>query len=163
MINTPRTVQAAQSLAGTTWENKGDVRVITRIEHAQISTYDPNTILADVYWAKPGGKERQNPTPLTTFRTWLNKAKQVISEDGDKTPVATKPKTQKVWNLMYVAGNPEMFSKVRANASNPLKRSDALASAKTVAGNGWRVWVEHQDTGERIFESEQEKNHQANT
>lgn len=63
----------------------------------------------------------------------------------------------KNWNLMYVAGNPEMFSKVISNASNPLRRSEALENAGKIAANGWRVWVEHKDSGKRIFESEVEK------
>ncbi len=41
-----------------------------------------------------------------------------------------------------------------------MKRSDALAGAEVVARNGWRAWVEHHETGKRIFESEQEKAHQ---
>ncbi|KZX73949.1 hypothetical protein A3715_15580 [Oleiphilus sp. HI0009] len=61
------------------------------------------------------------------------------------------------WNLMYVAGNPKMFRKVRSDANNPLKRSVALASAKKMAENNWRVWVEHKDSGERIYESDIEK------
>lgn len=38
----------------------------------------------------------------------------------------------------------------------PLRRSEALESALQVAGNRWRVWIEHKDTGARIFESEAE-------
>ncbi len=49
---------------------------------------------------------------------------------------------------MYVVGNPAMFY--------PLRRSEALESALQVAGNRWRVWIEHKDTGARIFESEAE-------
>lgn len=69
--------------------------------------------------------------------------------------------SSKVWNLMYVAGNPDMFSKVTANAANPLRKADALADAAKVSSNGWRVWIEHKDTGERIFESLAEKEHRA--
>lgn len=63
--------------------------------------------------------------------------------------------SKKIWNLMYVAGNPAMFSQVFANADNPCTRKDALEGANTIANNGggWRLWVEHNDTGERIFES----------
>jgi hypothetical protein len=77
MSNTPQTVAAAQSLAGMTWAIDEDVREITRIENAQVSQYDRRTVMADVYWRKPGGKERSKSTPLTTFRTWLNKATPV--------------------------------------------------------------------------------------
>lgn len=62
---------------------------------------------------------------------------------------------------MYIAGNPKMFSKVRSDASNPLRRSEALAGAKKIAENGWRVWVEHKDSAERIYESDIEKQYAA--
>lgn len=64
--------------------------------------------------------------------------------------------THKVWIIKYVAGNPAMFTQVRTDASGAMKRGEALAGAKKVAGNGWRVWVEHAVTGERIFESDVE-------
>jgi len=69
--------------------------------------------------------------------------------------------TNRVWNVKYVVGNPTMFSKVTTNANGPLRRADALKGAKRVAenGGGWRVWVEHATTGERIFESIAEINH----
>lgn len=65
--------------------------------------------------------------------------------------------TKKNWNLMFVAGNPKMRSKVISNASNPLSRSEALAGAKKLAKHGWRVWVENSESGERIYESDIEK------
>jgi hypothetical protein len=61
------------------------------------------------------------------------------------------------WLLMYVAGNPEIRFKVCSDASNPQKRSCALDAAKRLSRNNWRVWVEHKETGKRIFESEVEK------
>ncbi len=70
---------------------------------------------------------------------------------------------KKIWNLKYVVGNPAMFSRVTSCADNPMSRSDALAAAEKVANNGggWRVWVERNDTTERIFESAPEKDHRA--
>jgi hypothetical protein len=68
--------------------------------------------------------------------------------------------TQKCWTLKYVAGNPAMFSRVRSNASCPGRRGEVLDAAVKVAANGWRAWVEHAVTGERIFESEVEKAYQ---
>ncbi|MFC5550310.1 hypothetical protein [Massilia aerilata] len=65
--------------------------------------------------------------------------------------------TQKCWTLKYVAGNPAMFSRVRTDASGPGRRGEVLEAAEKVAANGWRVWVEHAVSGERIFESEVEK------
>lgn len=69
--------------------------------------------------------------------------------------------TNKIWNLMYVVGNPAMHSRVTACADNPMSRAQALSSAETVANNGggWRVWVERNRDGVRIFESEAEKKH----
>lgn len=69
----------------------------------------------------------------------------------------------KIWELRYVAGNPKLFSLVTTSGDSPYRRAEALAAAQTVTGNcgGWRVWVEHSGTGERIFESEAEKQHQA--
>lgn len=67
--------------------------------------------------------------------------------------------TQKVWDVKYVVGNPAMFSKVTTAAGGPFRRAEALNGAETVAvnGGGWRVWVEHHETGKRIFESESER------
>lgn len=63
----------------------------------------------------------------------------------------------KNWNLNYIVGNPETRKKVTSDASNPMKRSNALDGAKKLSEHNWRVWVEHKDTGERIFESDIEK------
>lgn len=67
--------------------------------------------------------------------------------------------SKRIWNLKYVAGNPEMFSKVTHAADNPRTRADALVDAAKVSRNGWRVWVEHASTGVRIFESDVERAH----
>lgn len=66
----------------------------------------------------------------------------------------------KVWEVCYVVGNPAMFSKVIAADGGPFRRSEALDAAATVAGNGWRAWVKHYETGKRIFESEAERQFQ---
>ena len=44
-----------------------------------------------------------------------------------------------------------------------MKRGEALDGAKTIArnGGGWRVWVQHAETGKRIYESVSEKDHLA--
>lgn len=52
-----------------------------------------------------------------------------------------------------------MFTRVTTDGAGAIKRSEALAGAAKVAANGWRVWVEHAVTGERIFESDVEKAH----
>ena len=61
------------------------------------------------------------------------------------------------WIIKYVAGNPAMFTRVTTDAAGAIKRSEALDGAAKVAANGWRVWVEHVVSGERIFESDVEK------
>lgn len=63
-----------------------------------------------------------------------------------------------VWNLMYVLGN---TSRVVGDAANPQDRTGALSGAEHVSKNGWRVWVEHHESGRRIFESDAEKQHKA--
>lgn len=71
--------------------------------------------------------------------------------------------SKKIWNLLYVVGDPAIFSRVTASADNPMSRAKALAKAEAVANNGggWRVWVKRSDTSERIFESAAEENLQA--
>ena len=63
----------------------------------------------------------------------------------------------KVWNLMYEAGR---TGRVIGDAENPQRRASALQGAATIERNGWRVWVEHHQTGKRIFQSELEVAHQ---
>lgn len=65
-------------------------------------------------------------------------------------------KTQNIWLLRYVTGNPEIYTKVITDAQSPLKRNAALEAAQRIANNGWRCWVEHKDTAKRIFESPRE-------
>lgn len=63
---------------------------------------------------------------------------------------------KKIWNLMYVAGNPDIFKEVTANSGNPMKRAEAIAAGERLADKGWRVWVEQATTKDRIFESDAE-------
>lgn len=67
----------------------------------------------------------------------------------------------KKWSIHFVAGNPEIMSKVRTIPESPMLRSKALEAAKIIADNKWRVWVSNED-GERIFESDTEKQYTAN-
>jgi regulator of extracellular matrix RemA (YlzA/DUF370 family) len=62
--------------------------------------------------------------------------------------------TNRVWNLMYYAGNTDRL--IDAD-ENPRTRSRAIADAAHVAKTGWRSWVEHARTKERIWESDAEK------
>lgn len=61
-----------------------------------------------------------------------------------------------VWNLIYVLGN---TGRVTGAAENPQRRAKALDGAAAVTKNGWRCWVEHKDTGKRIFENPAEAEH----
>lgn len=62
----------------------------------------------------------------------------------------------KVWNVMYALGN---TGRIVGDAGNPHARRSALEGAAVVDKNGWRVWVEHHETGKRIFESAREQAH----
>jgi len=64
--------------------------------------------------------------------------------------------TTKVWNLMYALGNTE---RIIGDDGNPQSRKSALEGAAVIDRNGWRVWVEHQTNGKRIFESAREIEH----
>jgi hypothetical protein len=56
----------------------------------------------------------------------------------------------KVWNVQYQIG---MTFRVSSHADNPQTRRIATEVAKKIAkDNGWKVWVEHAKTGERIFD-----------
>ncbi|WP_394222546.1 hypothetical protein [Alteromonas gracilis] len=61
--------------------------------------------------------------------------------------------SQKIWNVKFVAGNPNIFSKVRTALCGPLKRSEANEAFENVSNHGWRAWIEHAKTGKRIAES----------
>jgi len=61
--------------------------------------------------------------------------------------------TTKAWNVNYLLGN---TSRQMGDAGNPHTRKTALDLAKVIAKNGWCVWVEHERSGLRIYESEQE-------
>jgi len=56
-----------------------------------------------------------------------------------------------------------MFTRVTTDAAGAIRRGEALAGPEKVAANGWRVWVEHAVTGERIFESDVEKTYKLTT
>ncbi len=54
-----------EKLVGTTWERDGLQREVTRVENG------------NVYWRRPGGKERKQPQWFPYFRMWLEKAVKV--------------------------------------------------------------------------------------
>lgn len=57
--------------------------------------------------------------------------------------------SNRVWNLMYEAGN---TGRVFSASSNPQSRASAISSAEQLAVNRWHVWVEHVETKRRIFD-----------
>ena len=66
--------------------------------------------------------------------------------------------TKKVWKLHFVAGNPKLFDK--AAGGEIMARWEAIEAAQRMSANGWRAWVEHHETGVRIYESDAEKSHE---
>lgn len=64
--------------------------------------------------------------------------------------------THKKWNVRYVVGNPDIFTKVTTEADSPMLRSKALEKIDIIEGHGWRGWVED-DAGHRIYETTAEK------
>ncbi len=62
-----------------------------------------------------------------------------------------------IWNLKFIAGNPQIFNKVRTGTGSPMGRAQALEEAEIINSKGWRGWVEHENTGERIYETDVEK------
>ncbi len=65
--------------------------------------------------------------------------------------------SRKIWNVQFVAGNPQLFSKIRSDPNNPATRSVAIKKAEKLEAYGWRVWVESAQTGEIIFQSKAER------
>lgn len=63
----------------------------------------------------------------------------------------------KVWVVQYEVGK---TGRVVTDASGAMTRAKALQGAKVIEKNGWRGWVAHHQTQERIFETEQEIAHQ---
>jgi hypothetical protein len=64
--------------------------------------------------------------------------------------------TNKRWNVKFVAGNPDIFTKVRTEPDSPMMRSKALEKISVIESHDWRGWVED-DAGNRIYETTAEK------
>lgn len=79
-------------------------------------------------------------------------------------PHQTPDRKRKVWVVSYIPGNPEVSRMgVYTDASGPHLRQAALDTAQRILSHSprWRLWVHHRQTGERIFESDTEKEFQA--
>ena len=70
--------------------------------------------------------------------------------------------SKKIWNVKFVAGNPDIFSEVKMASGSPFTRAAADEAFSNLARKGWRAWIEHAETGERIAESSVEKEFQSN-
>lgn len=90
MNNNPQSISELKALAGTTWAQGDSAREVTRIENVETDSDNTKIVSAEVYWRKPGGKERSNPTSIATFRTWLAKATLVDSEQAPAVAPAAK-------------------------------------------------------------------------
>ena len=64
--------------------------------------------------------------------------------------------SKKVWNVMHVPADSAGGGTI-AFEGNPLQRSVALAKAEQIAGGGLVSWVEHHQTGRRLYESPVER------
>lgn len=58
--------------------------------------------------------------------------------------------SNKVWNVTYYLGN---TNRVVTAAGGPMDRLEALQAAGKIERNGWRVWVEHHLTKDRVYDS----------
>lgn len=65
-------------------------------------------------------------------------------------------RSNKKWYVRFVAGNPEIFNKVRTEPSSPMMRSKALETVSVIESHDWRGWIED-DAGNRIYETNAEK------
>ena len=68
------TVEDAKELVGQVWERDGKKREVTRIENLRASH---GYVHGNVYWRRPGGKERGNPKWLPYYGQWLSKATRI--------------------------------------------------------------------------------------
>lgn len=75
-------------------------------------------------------------------------------------PKGISTKQHELW---YKIGNPKMDNlAILKSADSPYTKAKALAAARDLLDKNpsWRVWVQHAQTGERIFESDSEIAHQ---
>ncbi len=70
--------------------------------------------------------------------------------------------TKKKWIVRFVAGNPEIFSKVLTESGSPMMRNQAMTTVAIFESRGWRGWVEDTE-GNRIYETSAEKHFKPKT
>lgn len=64
-----------KALVGRTFHLGNQARTVTRIENLRVGLL--GVWLGDVYWKRPGGKERVQPQWLSDFLAWLKNAEEV--------------------------------------------------------------------------------------
>lgn len=64
------TIEQAQELIGKTFGPPGLQRMVTRIENLKASS--TGYIIGEIYWLRPGGKERSKSMWLPYFVKWVN-------------------------------------------------------------------------------------------
>lgn len=69
--------------------------------------------------------------------------------------------SKRIWNVKFVPGEPGKAVHTATDGQNPRARGAALAVANDLAKNGWRVWVEHAESFERIYQSAPEAAHRS--
>lgn len=64
-----------KALVGRTFQRGNQARTITRIK--ELREGFRGVLIGDVYWERPGGKERARPQWLPDFLAWLKNAEEV--------------------------------------------------------------------------------------
>ena len=78
--NGAKKIEEAGSLVGAIFERDGKRREITRVSGLEISQFDRRTVLVEIFWRVPGGRERKVPTPAPKFGAWLSKAGEISNQ-----------------------------------------------------------------------------------
>lgn len=66
----------APKLIGRAFSGDGGIRVVTRVEYAHG--------VCDVYWSRPGGRERKVPVYWPYFVEWLETANEIDPQSKER-------------------------------------------------------------------------------
>lgn len=107
-----RTEQEVRALVGQTFGQGKMQRTVTRIEGLRKSNYQYglNHWAGEVFWKRPGSKERSQSTWLPSFLTWMEKAER----ESDRHPIRTVMDIER-YLLELPAGVVEGFISVDGN------------------------------------------------
>lgn len=81
-IVTVKTIEEAQALVGQTFGSGTHQRTVTRIEGLRVQH---GYVGGDVYWKRPGGKERAKNIWLPYFMNWVKKAEAAAGRKAVKS------------------------------------------------------------------------------